>query len=245
MLNDSPARDFFGRAFTPIGEALSRAGVHPNVVTIVGTVGVIAASVLLVARGYLFAGCMVITFFVFLDLLDGAMARASGRVSKFGAVLDATGDRLSDAAIFGGIAFWFALNRDDGWVMTAALLCLILGQATSYVKARAEGVGISCNVGIAERAERLIVVLVGMGLQGLGVPYVLDVALWALSAVSAFTVWQRLALVYRVSAAELENAPSVPEGTVEIAGETVVTDETIAPDEAPSQRPLRGQPGAA
>lgn len=203
MLNDSPARDFFGRIFKPIGEALSKAGVHPNTVTIVGTIGTILAAFLLVGRGYLLAGCLVITFFVFLDLLDGAMARATGKVSKFGAVLDATGDRLSDAAIFASIAFWYGMNKNDAWLLTAALLCLVLGQATSYVKARAEGVGLTCNVGIAERAERLIIALVGLGLQGVGVPYVLDVALWLLTAISAYTVWQRLRTVYHQSSAEL------------------------------------------
>lgn len=216
MLNDSPARDFFGRIFKPIGEMLSSVGVHPNVVTIVGTVGTILGSVLLIGRGYLFAGCMVVTFFVFLDLLDGAMARATGKVSKFGAVLDATGDRLSDAAIFGSIAYWYGVEERDGWLLAAALLCLILGQATSYVKARAEGVGLTCNVGIAERAERLIIVLVGVGLMGLGVPYVLDVALWVLTAISAYTVWQRLREVYRQSVAEL--AAAEQQGAAEAAG---------------------------
>lgn len=203
MLNDSPARDFFGRLFKPIGEALSKLGVHPNTVTVVGTLGTILAAFLLVGRGYLLAGCLVITFFVFLDLLDGAMARATGKVSKFGAVLDATGDRLSDAAIFAAIAFWYGMNKDDAWLLSAALLCLVLGQATSYVKARAEGVGLTCDVGIAERAERLIIALVGLGLQGIGVPYVLDVALWLLTAISAYTVWQRMRTVYQQSSAEL------------------------------------------
>ncbi|WP_153504846.1 phosphatidylinositol phosphate synthase [Cumulibacter manganitolerans] len=208
MLNDSPARDFFGRLFKPLGEALGNAGVHPNTVTVVGTLGTILAAFLLVGRGYLFAGCMVITFFVFLDLLDGAMARSTGKVSKFGAVLDATGDRLSDAALFGAIAYWYGIEVHDGWLLAAALSCLVLGQATSYVKARAEGVGIACNVGIAERAERLIIALVGLGLQGLGVPYVLDGALWLLTAISAYTVWQRLRHVYHVSAAELSEHAS-------------------------------------
>lgn len=206
MLNDSPARDFFGRLFKPIGEVLGNAGVHPNTVTLVGTLGTILAAMLLVGRGYLLTGCLVITFFVFLDLLDGAMARATGKVSKFGAVLDATGDRLSDAAIFGSIAYWYGIEKQDSWLLAAALCCLVLGQATSYVKARAEGVGLTCNVGIAERAERLIIALVGLGLQGVGVPYVLDAALWLLTAMSAFTVWQRLREVYRQSTAELAGA---------------------------------------
>lgn len=204
MLNDSPARDLFARLFRPIGNVLGRCGVHPNVVTIVGTLGSIAGAVTLVARGYFFAGCMVITFFVFLDLLDGALARATGKVSKFGAVLDATGDRLSDAAIFAALAYWYGTAQPRPSMIVASLLALIFGQATSYVKARAEGVGISCNVGIAERAERLIVILVGIGLCGLGVPFVLPIALWLLVAVSAFTVGQRLVHVYRESTAELK-----------------------------------------
>lgn len=215
MLNDSPARDFFGRIFKPIGEALGKAGVHPNVVTVVGTLGTILGAVLLIGQGFLFAGCMVVTFFVFLDLLDGAMARATGKVSKFGAVLDATGDRLSDAAIFGAIAYWYGVHAQQGWMLAAALLCLVLGQATSYVKARAEGVGLTCDVGIAERAERLIIVLVGVGLQGLGVPYVLAGALWLLTAISAYTVWQRLREVYRQSAAELADADRLDPPRVE------------------------------
>ena len=204
MLNDSPARDFFARIFRPIGDALGKAGVHPNIVTVVGTVGTILGAVFLVATGYFFAGCMVITFFVFLDLLDGALARSTGKTSKFGAVLDSTGDRLADAAIFGALAYWFGASQPDRAMLVASVLCLVFGQATSYVKARAEGLGIPCNVGIAERAERLIIVLVGIGLDGLGVPFVLPVALWVLTAISALTVIQRLREVFRQSALQLE-----------------------------------------
>ncbi len=203
MLNDSPARDFFSRIFRPLGEVLGKAGVHPNVVTIVGTLGSILGALLLIATGHFFAGCMVVTFFVFLDLLDGALARSTGKTSKFGAVLDSTGDRLADAAIFGALAFWFGASTPDRPMLIASLLCLVFGQATSYVKARSEGLGIPCNVGIAERAERLIVVLVGVGLDGLGVPFVLAVALWVLTAISAYTVMQRLREVYRQSALQL------------------------------------------
>lgn len=203
MLNESPARDGMSKALTPLGKALGSAGIHPNVVTLVGTLGAIAGSLVFVARGHFFLGTMVITFFVLLDLLDGALARATGKASKFGAVLDSTGDRLSDAAIFGALCWWYGTSHPDKAILIASLLALVFGQATSYVKARAEGIGIPCNVGLAERAERLIIVLVGIGLAGLGVPYVLAVSLWLLVAVSAYTVWQRLREVFRVSNAEI------------------------------------------
>lgn len=209
MLNDSPARAFFGRLFGPIGRWLGRAGVHPNVVTVFGTLGTVAASILLIGTGRFFAGCMAVTFFVFLDLLDGALARATNKISKFGAVLDSTGDRLADAAIFGALAYWYGVGDPDRALLIASLLCLVFGQATSYVKARSEGIGIPCNVGIAERAERLIVVLVGIGVAGIGVPYILAIALWALTAVSAYTVLERLREVYRRSTEELHE-PELP-----------------------------------
>jgi CDP-diacylglycerol--glycerol-3-phosphate 3-phosphatidyltransferase len=115
-------------------------------------------------------------------------------------VLDSSCDRIADAAIFGSIGWYFALHGQR-WMLLAAILCLVLGALTSYIRARAEGAGFTCTVGIAERAERLIVVLVGTGLSGalLGLPYVQAVALWLLVAASTITVVQRFATVYRQS----------------------------------------------
>jgi CDP-diacylglycerol--glycerol-3-phosphate 3-phosphatidyltransferase len=130
-------------------------------------------------------------------MLDGALARARGGGSVFGAVLDSTGDRAADAAIFGALVWWFSGPGDNRLIVLLALLCLVLGVLTSYVKARAEGMGLSCDVGIVERTERLILVLVGTGFLGLGIPYALHVALWVLTAGSAVTVAQRFAAVHR------------------------------------------------
>ena len=104
-------------------------------------------------------------------MLDGALARARGGGSVFGAVLDSVGDRAADAAIFGALVWWFSGAGDNRLLVLLALLCLVLGVLTSYIKARAEGVGLSCDVGIVERTERLILVLVGTGFTGLGIPY--------------------------------------------------------------------------
>ena len=141
------------------------------------------------------AGTLVITFFVLLDIVDGAVARAGGRGSVFGAVLDSSCDRIADAAVFGAVA-WYYARHGQRWMLLAALLCLVLGSLTSYIRARAEAAGLTATVGIAERAERLIAVLVGTGLTGFGVPYVLAVALWLLVAASAITVVQRFATVW-------------------------------------------------
>jgi CDP-diacylglycerol--glycerol-3-phosphate 3-phosphatidyltransferase len=118
----------------------------------------------------------------------------------FGAVLDSSCDRIADAAVFATVAWYYALHGQK-WMLLAALLCLILGALTSYIRARAEAAGLTATVGIAERAERLIIVLVGTGLTGLGVPFVLAVALWLLVAASAITVVQRFATVYAQSRA--------------------------------------------
>jgi CDP-diacylglycerol--glycerol-3-phosphate 3-phosphatidyltransferase len=169
-------------------------------VTVAGFLGAVAGAVLLIARGEFFWGVVVVTVSVLLDLLDGAIARARGGGSVFGAVLDSTLDRAADAAVFGALIWWFSGPGNNRLLVLLALLCLVLGMLTSYVKARAEGVGLSCDVGLVERTERLIIVLVGTGLAGLGVPYAVHVALWVLLAGSAVTVGQRIVAVHRGAA---------------------------------------------
>jgi CDP-diacylglycerol---glycerol-3-phosphate 3-phosphatidyltransferase len=196
------ARASVSRVTDPIGAALVRVGLTPNTMTLLGTAGAIGFSLWLFPTGHLFAGTLVVWGFVMLDLLDGAMARARGGGTKFGAVLDSTCDRLADGALLAAIA-WYALEvADRPSLGAAALICLVLGQVISYIKARAEASGLTANVGLVERAERLIIALVGTGLQGLGVPYAVDVALWVLVAGSVITVGQRLFAVRQSAAAE-------------------------------------------
>ncbi|GAA3833146.1 CDP-alcohol phosphatidyltransferase family protein [Sphaerisporangium flaviroseum] len=181
---------------TPLGRALARLGISPNVITLLGTLGVAAGALGFYPRGQLFWGSVVITVFVLADLLDGVMARMLGTGSVWGAFLDSTLDRVGDAAIFSGLILWF-MATGEGVLAGVALFCLVAGAVVSYAKARAEGLGLSCDVGLAERSERLLVVLVAAGLSGLGVPYILAVGLWLLAAASAFTVGQRIIHVYR------------------------------------------------
>src|SRR3954463_13015660 len=187
------ARPVVEKVVAPLIARLARAGVTPDLITIVGTVGAVAGAVLLFGTGQLFWGAFVVTLSVLLDLHDGALARARGGGTVFGAGLDSPGDRAADAAIFGALIWWFSGRGDDRLLVLLALLCLVLGVLTSYVKARAEGMGLRCDVGIVERLERLILVLTGTGLYGLGVPYAVHVGLWVLLVGSAITVVQRVA----------------------------------------------------
>jgi CDP-diacylglycerol--glycerol-3-phosphate 3-phosphatidyltransferase len=184
------------RVNEPVARALLRAGVSPNAVTIAGTLIVVGAAVGLAGRGHLLAATLVITVASFTDMIDGAMARARGGASRFGALLDSTMDRISDSAVFASVAYFLA-TTGHRLSAVAALLCLITGQIVSYVKARAEGLGFTANVGIAERAERLIIVgLGGLG-YGLGLHVALDAALWLLIALSIVTIGQRIVHVLR------------------------------------------------
>jgi CDP-diacylglycerol--glycerol-3-phosphate 3-phosphatidyltransferase len=196
------ARALFTRILTPIAAFLVRRGVSPDVVTLIGTLGVVVGSLAFYPRGSFFWGTVVITCFVFSDLIDGTMARMSGRSSSWGAWLDSTLDRVGDAAVFGGIALWFAGDGDDLLLAGVALYCLVAGAIVSYEKARAEGLGMTANVGIAERADRLVTILVATGLDGLGVPYVQALALWLLAVASTVTVVQRALEVRRQALAE-------------------------------------------
>lgn len=191
------ARVHTDRLTVPLARWLVARGVTPDTVTVVGTLGSIAAALWFLPRGELFPGAAVITVFVLFDMLDGAMARVRGHGTPFGAVLDSTCDRAVDGALFACLAWWALGVGDQRLVGVAALVCLVVGQLVSYVKARAEGVGLSADVGLAERAERLIIALVGTGLEGLGVPYALAVGLWLLAAASVWTFGQRVVEVYR------------------------------------------------
>ncbi|HEY8620262.1 MAG TPA: CDP-alcohol phosphatidyltransferase family protein [Dermatophilaceae bacterium] len=192
------ARAFVNKLFTPLARLLIRFGISPDVVTIVGTVGVCVGALVLYPRHEFFWGSLVIAVFALSDTLDGTMARLSGRSTRWGAYLDSTMDRVADSAIFGGLVLWYSGDGNTPYLAALALACLILGSVVSYAKARAEGLGMTANVGIAERAERVVVVLTATGLVGLGVPEVLlTVVLALLALASLITVIQRMLEVRR------------------------------------------------
>jgi CDP-diacylglycerol--glycerol-3-phosphate 3-phosphatidyltransferase len=198
MLNLRPA---VGRIVGPLAARLLRLGITPDMVTIAGAVGAVAASLGLLARGHFFWGGVLVTVAVLTDALDGTMARLRGPAGSWGAFLDSTLDRIADASIFCALVIWYAGKGDDQLLLGVSLFCLVAGAVTSYAKARAEGLGMTCNVGLAERVERLILVLAGVFLTGIGLDVALPIALWVLAVASAITVGQRLAEVHRQATA--------------------------------------------
>lgn len=197
-------RPFFARLFSPLIQALARTPVTPNMITVVGTLGVCAAALALFPIGETFPGAIIATAFVFTDMLDGQLARIKGSSGRYGAFLDSTMDRFADASVFGGITIWFM--RSDHLLAVVSLFCLACGLCVSYVKARAEGLGLNADVGLVERPERLLISLTGIGLSGLGVPYVMAIAMWAVAVGSAITLCQRMRAVY-VDARSKETRP--------------------------------------
>ena len=186
-------RSFFTRVFTPTARFLLRHGVSPDAVTLVGTIGVVAGAVVFFPRGQLLVGVLVITAFVFSDLLDGTMARMSGTTSSWGAFLDSTLDRFGDAAIFGGLVLYYMASGDSDLFAGLALYCLVMGSVTSYARARAESLGMEAKGGIAERADRLVAILVMTGLSAIfGVPALIPITLALLAVASTITVVQRI-----------------------------------------------------
>lgn len=189
------ARAGLSKGTTAIARSLLRIGLSPDAVTVIGTVASGAAAVTLFPTGHLLVGTLLIWFFVMFDMLDGSMARLRGGGTPFGAVLDATCDRVADGAVFASLAWWAFTLGDNKPLAGATLLCLIASQVTSYVKARAEASGFTAHAGLIERPERLIIVLVGAGLTGIGLTWSIHIAMWVLAVASVFTVVQRVLAV--------------------------------------------------
>jgi CDP-diacylglycerol---glycerol-3-phosphate 3-phosphatidyltransferase len=205
------ARAVLGHVVNPVARRLLRVGVSPNAVTLAGTAGVLVGALGFATRGHLITALVIVTLAALTDMLDGAMARMRGGSTRFGALLDSTMDRVSDGAVLGAVAFWLADQGNPYGGAAAALICLVAGQVVSYVKARAEGLGLSADVGVAERPERLIIVGIGGLISGLGIDWGLPAALWALSVLSVLTVWQRVWHVHQADRAAVAGTPE--EGT--------------------------------
>src|SRR5918992_2585112 len=196
-------RDFWTNVWKPLAHLLIRLGVTPNMVTFFGTVGVVTGALVFFPRGELLIGVLVITAFVFSDLIDGYMARLTGITGKFGSFWDSTLDRLGDGAIFGGLALYFAGPGDSYLYLCLSLYCLVTGGVTSYARAKAESLGLHAKGGVAERADRLVSILVMTGFAAIfDLPILMYITLWALALASTYTVGYRVLMVYRQVAAE-------------------------------------------
>jgi len=192
----------------PLARALLKTGVSPNTVTVAGAAVTIAITVVLIPTGHLVWAAVLSGLFAAFDMIDGTMARLRGGGTRFGATLDATCDRITDGALFAAITWWLIYSYDaHPSLVVAAFTVLVSSQVISYVKARGEASGFRMVGGLIERPERLIIGLVGVGLQGFGVPYAIDVAIWVLAAGSVITVIQRLMLANRDDRARETIAP--------------------------------------
>ncbi|MDX2355537.1 phosphatidylinositol phosphate synthase [Dietzia sp. PP-33] len=177
----------------PLATFLVRMGVTANGITLTGLVLTCAAAVLLFGNGHLVAGAIVIALCTLLDLVDGAVARADDGGSPYGALVDAVSDRVADGVIFGSLVWWLVeVESENGYALLMLLACLVLSQVVSYSKARADAGGLRTPGGLMERADRLVLILLGAGLEGLGVPWALEVAATAVAVGSLITVVQRV-----------------------------------------------------
>ncbi|MHA0286910.1 phosphatidylinositol phosphate synthase [Mycobacterium sp. C3-094] len=208
-------RAAYAKLSRPAAKGALRLGLTPDSVTILGTAGSVLGALTLFPMGQLWWGAFTVFVFVLADMLDGAMARESGGGSRFGAVLDATCDRISDGAIFCGLLWWAAFGLHSTGLVVATMICLVSSQVISYIKARAEASGLTGDGGLIERPERLVIVLAGAGLSGvpfLPLHWLLPVAMWVLAVTSVLTVGQRLHSV-RVSSGAMD--PLTPADSAE------------------------------
>jgi CDP-diacylglycerol--glycerol-3-phosphate 3-phosphatidyltransferase len=198
-------RQFFGTrlrdGFVPLLRALQRMGVTPNMVTVFGTLLNFGVAALIVFDHLIWAGILVLVAGCF-DMLDGSLARHTGKVTPFGALLDSTLDRVSEGVVLAAVCYLFA---SEGHAVDAGLVALaLLGSLlVSYTRARAETLGLECKVGIMSRPERIILMAIGLFFDVL--PYVIYVML----ALTAFTVVQRVVHTYRQLGREREQGGSV------------------------------------
>ncbi len=200
-------------ALAPFVTLFLRLGISPDAVTVVGTVGVSAGALIFFPQGMLWQGCLFITAFVFSDLIDGQMARTMGRKDRFGAFLDSTLDRVADAAIFGGLALYFAWQAESRVYLVLSLVVLAMGAVTSYARSKADHLGFDAKVGIAERPDRLVGILVPTFFADLfDLPVLMQVALWALAVAATVTVVQRIWVVRRQAFAEVAGGTPPPTG---------------------------------
>lgn len=187
--------------FGPIAHACVKLGISANTITVVGTFLTVITSLYFFPTNQLLLGFVIVSILVIFDNLDGQVARLTNSSSTWGAFLDSTMDRFADAAIFASFVAWGYTSASEPtriWVMTGALAALVFGSVVPYARARAEGVGLTASVGIAERADRLVfagvcVLLVGFGLSH----WFMAIGMWILAVLSFITVIQRMYTVFQ------------------------------------------------
>jgi CDP-diacylglycerol---glycerol-3-phosphate 3-phosphatidyltransferase len=196
MLGNSKARNIGKLIATPFAKIFIKLGFSPDLVTLFGTLGVVVSSIVFFSQGEFFAGSILFAMFVGLDAVDGTVARLLNRNSKWGAFFDSVLDRIADGVVLGSLAFYFAKAGEETFFILS-LVALLASEIVSYTKARAEGLGFNCDTGLAERPERVIIIIAGTFLTGLGINPALEISIWVLTIVSIITVIQRMNFVLK------------------------------------------------
>jgi len=196
MLGNSKARNMGKLIATPFAKIFIKLGFSPDLVTLFGTLGVVVSSIIFFSQGEFLLGSILFAMFVGLDAVDGTVARLLNRNSKWGAFFDSVLDRIADGVVLGSLAFYFA-NAGEETYFILSLIALLVSEIVSYTKARAEGLGLNCDTGLAERPERVMIIIGGTFLTGLGINPALDISIWLLTIVSIITVIQRMNFVLK------------------------------------------------
>mgnify|MGYP006286503877 CR=1 FL=1 len=196
MLDNARSRALAAHILDPISKALLALRLTASSVTVLGALGSILVSVLCVAQGRFLLAAVLMLPLAGADAIDGTMARIAGTQGPWGAFLDSTTDRITDGAIFASIAWWLMRDGDTASAI-AALVGLIAGFVTSYIRAKAESLGVECKVGIAERPERVGGAMLGVFLAGIGFDIMLPVLVYVIAVLSCVTVMQRMLVVRR------------------------------------------------
>lgn len=196
MLGNSKARDIGKLIATPFAKIFIKLGFSPDLVTLFGTLGVVVSSIIFFSQGQFLVGSIFFAMFVGLDAVDGTVARLLNRNSKWGAFFDSVLDRIADGVVLGSLAFYFA-NAGEETYFILSLIALLASEIVSYTKARAEGLGLNCDTGLAERPERVMIIIGGTFLTGLGINPALEISIWLLTIVSIITVIQRMNFVLK------------------------------------------------
>lgn len=184
------------RVITPSAKGLLKIGLTPNSVTVIGAAGLIFSALFFYPSGHLVLGTLVVAFFALGDLFDGTMARISNQGSSaWGAFLDSTIDRVTDSSVLIGLILFLEGKNDP--LVPVAVVALVFGILVPYIRAKAESLNIACSGGLAERTERLIIMLIAIFLHGLGLSYALQIGIWTMAILGAFTSFQRVLIVRR------------------------------------------------
>ena len=196
MLSKTKAKNISSAIAHPFAVLFIKLRISADVITFIGTLGVCLTSVIYFSNGQFLIGALLFTFFVGFDALDGTMARMLNKKSKWGAFFDSVMDRIADGVVLASISYYFLIQQEN-LLFIVSLVALISSEIVSYTKARAEGLGLTCDTGIAERPERVIIIIFGTFFTGLGVSMAIQWSIWILAVVSLITVLQRMNFVYK------------------------------------------------